>query len=143
LTHAEHGYCLLYPEGYSTVNTSEDQVVLYVDFLLDVAHPKVFIEVGDAGGRDARTLAEEAAGELEAAMPGLSIERTSGLSIGNEPAFVLHNVPAQDISRQVFVVHGDRLYKLTFVPVSEDAGEVYAEMESAYELVMESFRFVD
>jgi hypothetical protein len=143
LASAEHGYCLLYPQGYTTEETSESQVVLYFGSLLDISHPKVFIEVGDAVGQGAEALAEATAAELETAMPGLTVERASGLAIGYEPAFVLDNVPGQDISRQAFVVHGDQLYKLTFVPASDDAGDVYGEMETVYELVTTSFRFVD
>jgi hypothetical protein len=142
-TESDLGLCLLYPEGYSSEKTSENQVVLYVGSLMDVAHPKVFIEIGDASGQDAQTLAEAAATELETAMPGLTIDRSFGLTIGYEPAWVLDNVPGQDITRQVFAVHGSQLYKLTFVPASEDAGDVYVEMESVYELVTRSFRFLD
>jgi hypothetical protein len=135
--------CMLVPEDYSTDTSGENQVTLYVGSLLDVEHPKVFIEIGDAGGQDAQTLAEAAASELEAAMPGLSVERSFGLTMGYEPAFVLDNVPGQDVSRQVFVAHRDQLYKLTFVPASEDAGEVYGQMETLYDLVTKSFRFLD
>jgi hypothetical protein len=142
LTNSDLGFCLLHPEGYSAEDTDENQTVLYVDSLLSVSHPKLFIEVSDAGGQDAQALAEVAAAELEAVMPGLTLGRTFGLSIGYEPAFVLDDVPGQDISRQVFAVQGDRLYRLTFVPASEDAGEVYAEMEGLYGLVTRSFRFL-
>jgi hypothetical protein len=54
----------------------------------------------------------------------------------------LENVPGQDVSRQALVVHGDRVYKLTFVPADQAAGEVYAQMEALYTTVVNSFRFL-
>jgi hypothetical protein len=42
---------------------------------------------------------------------------------------VLDNMPGQDTNRQVVIVHNDRLYKLNFVPVGEDYGDAYRQME--------------
>jgi hypothetical protein len=143
LTESELGFCVLVPEDYDAEKTSERHVVINVGSLLDVDHARVYVEMSEAGGQDAQALAEAAASELEAVMPGLSVERSFGLTMGYEPAFVLDNVPGQDISRQVYAVHGDQLYKLTFVPASEDAGEVFGQMEALYDLVTKSFRFLD
>ena len=42
----------------------------------------------------------------------------------------------------MLVEHGGRLYKLTIAPASEDAGQVYSEMETLFEPVVRSFRFL-
>lgn len=142
LTFEAYSFCLLAPLGYEVAEPAANQVVLYVASLLDVEHPKAFIEVGDAGGRSAEQIAADLAAEVEAGMPGLTVERTFGLTLGYEPAWVLENVPGQDLSRQVLVVRDDRLYKLTFVPASPDAGAVYVEMERLYTTLINSFRFL-
>jgi hypothetical protein len=54
----------------------------------------------------------------------------------------LSNVPGQDLSRQLIFVKDGRLYKLTFVPDDEAAGEVFQEMNVLYELVIDSFSFL-
>lgn len=75
-------------------------------------------------------------------MPGYSVERSSGLHVGYEPAWVLENMPGQEVSRQVIVVHDGRLYKLTFVPADTRADEIYTQIESLYTTVIDSFRFL-
>jgi len=142
LTFEAYNFCLLAPQGYEVAEPTANQVVLYVGSLLDVEHPRAYIAVGEAGGRSAEQIAADLAAEVEAGMPGWTVERTFGLTLGYEPAWVLENVPGQDLSRQVLVVHDDRLYKLTFVPASPDAGAIYAEMEHLYAALINSFRFL-
>ena len=79
---------------------------------------------------------------MQAALPGMPIQYTPDMSLGGEAAVMLDQVPGQDVSRQVLAVYGDRLYKLTFVPANEDAGEVYEKMESLYAVVIDSWRFL-
>lgn len=139
LRNEEHGYCLLYPAGFSTEASTETQTTLFVDSLMNTEDPKLFIEVTDAGGRTAEEIVDEVAAEFGG---GFDIERTFGLLLGGEPASMLDKVPGQDLSRQIFAVHNGRLYKLTFAPSDEAMGEVYTEMEALYELVTESFSFL-
>jgi hypothetical protein len=142
LTYAAYNFCLLSPIGYAVDEPSANRIVLYVGSLLGVEHAKAFIEVSDAGGRAAEQIAADLASELEASMPGYTAELNFGLSVGYEPAWVLEKVPGQDISRQVIVVHDDQLYRLTFVPADVQVGDAYAQMESLYSLVINSFRFL-
>jgi len=137
-----HSYCLLYPAGYSVDQPNENETVIFVGSLLDVEHPKLFVEVTDAGGRTPDEAADELVAEIQQAMPDFEVERTSGLLIGGEPAIQLDNVPGQDLSRQVLTGHQDRLYKLIFVPSDEAAGETYKQMEELYATVIESFDFL-
>lgn len=139
LRNEDHGYCLLYPAGFSTEASTESQTTLFVGSLMDVEHPKLFIEVTDAAGRTAEQIVDELAAEYE---EGFDVERTFGLLLDGEPASMLDKVPGQDLSRQVFAVHDGRLYRLTFVPSDNYMPEVYAEMEALYELAMESFSFL-
>jgi hypothetical protein len=55
---------------------------------------------------------------------------------------VLDNMPGQDTNRQVVIVHNDRLYKLNFVPVGEDYGDAYRQMEDLYTTVIHSWNFM-
>ena len=142
LTYDAYNFCVLHPKGYDVDEGVENQVALYVGSLMDVEHPKAFINVEDAAGRTAEQAADEKVSEIETALPGYAVERTFGLSVGYEPAWVLENVPGQDISRQVFVVHDGQLYTFTFVPADPSAGENFAQMEALYATVVNSFRFL-
>jgi len=136
------GYCLLLPSGYSAEEPSENETAIFTGSLMDVEHARAFIEVQDAAGRTAPQAAEELAADAEAALPGYSVERSFGWTVGYEPAWALENMPGQEISRQVLAVHDGRLYKLTFVPANEDAGERYTQMQSLFTMVINSFRFL-
>lgn len=136
LTIEEHGYCLLYPSGYSVERPSPDETVLVVGSLLNVSEPRVYIEVSDAKGRSV----ESAGDTIVANYPGFEIKRRNA-RIGNQDAVVLDGVPGQDISRQALIVHRGRLYQLTFVPANQDDSEVYAQMDELYQTVIGSLRF--
>jgi hypothetical protein len=142
LTDIAHGYCLAYPAGYEIAQPNPAETVLYVGSLLDVAHPKLFIRVEDARGRTAEQVADDVVSEATGGQSGFIIDRTAGLTLGDEPAVRLDGVPGQDLSRQVIAVHDGRGYRLTFVPDDASQGEVYRAMEALYALVMGSFRFV-
>ena len=116
--------------------------MLYAGSLQDVSHPKLFIQVEDAGGRTAEQVADDVVTEATDGMPGFAIDRPFGVTIGYEPAARLDGVPGQDLSRQVIAVHDGRAYTLVFVPADESQGEVYREMEALYDLVVRSFRFL-
>ena len=133
----DHGYCLLYPSGYSIENPNPEETVLVVGSLLDVSNPRAYIKVTDAEGR---TL-EQVADAVVADFPGFEIARTSA-TIGGQDAVVLDGVPGQDISRQIVIVRDGRMYRLTFVPASEDAGEIYTRMEQFYQMVLDSLSFI-
>ncbi len=137
LRNEEHGYCLLYPAGLEIFNPNENETVLIEGSLLNVEGPRVYILTGDGAGRTAEELADELAAEIPAEF---AIQRTS-LTLDGQPAVVLDNLPGQDMHRMVVVVHGDRAYQFTFVPVGEDYGELSALTERLYETVVNSFRF--
>lgn len=132
------GYCLLYPNGYDVEQPNENETVLVVGSLLNVEQPRAYIEVREAAGRSAAQVAEESVATLPS---GFEVER-AGLTIGGVEAVVLDRMPGQDINRQVVMVHGGRLYILTFALADEAAGDTYQKMEKLYTTVIDSFRFL-
>jgi hypothetical protein len=138
LTDEEHGYCLLYPAGLEVFNPNENETVLIEGSLLNVEGPRVYIRSGDASGRTAEELADELAAEVPEGFP---IQRAS-LTLDGETAVMLDNLPSQDMNRMVVVVHSERSYQFTFVPVGKDYGELSALTEKLYEMVVGSFWFV-
>ena len=133
----EHAYCLLYPTGYTVERPNPEEIVLVVGSLLNVSEPRLYIQVSEAGGR---TL-QQAADAVVADHVGFEIERSSA-TIGGQDAVVLDGVPGQDISQLVLIVYAGRLYQLTFVPASQDAGEAYARMQEFYATATGSIVFL-
>jgi hypothetical protein len=105
---------------------------------MDVEHPKLFINVSEAGDRPLYEIAEELAAGLE----DFENERTFGLLVDGEPAELLGKMPGQDLNRQLLFIHDGRLYTLTFAPDDPAAGDVYEEMEALYQLALSSFNFL-
>ena len=139
LTSEPLGFCVLVPADFSYEEPSATNANFYVGAMQDVAHPKLMVEVTDAGGRTAAEAAEVLLAEFPADM---GIQRTFGDTLGYEPAERLDGVPGQDLGRVLLAVHDDRLYRLTFVPADPAQGAVYAAMEGLFEMVLQSWRFL-
>jgi hypothetical protein len=132
------GFCVLLPADFSYEEPSATNANLFIGSMMDVQHPKLMIDMTEAGGRTAA----EAADALLAEFPDMGIERTFGDMLGYEPAERLDGVPGQDVGRVLLAVHGDRLYRLTFVPADPTQAEVYAAMEELFNMVIQTWRFL-
>lgn len=145
-TNAEDGYCLLLPDGYAvddslTSNDGGGETAVYVDSLQDTAHARLFITVDDAGSRSLEEITAEKEAEI-AQMMGTPAVWAFGYMLDGVPANQFDQVPGQDLSRQVVLVRNGRLITLTFIPDEPAVGDAYAEMETLYNTVMDSFSFL-
>ena len=132
------GFCFLAPADFTFEQPSETNGNLSVGSMMDVAHPKLMIEVTPANGQTATAAADALVAEFE----GFDIPRTFGDTLGYEPADRLDSVPGQDLGRVLLAVHNDRLYRLTFVPADPTQSDVYAQMETLFAQVLATFRFL-
>ena len=135
-----HGYCAAIPTGYSVLYPNPAEIIVWHGSQLDPAPDPVrlYIQVQDAGGRSPAGLADQITAGLGGGFP---VERAD-LALGGEPAVSLNNVPGQDLSRQILTVHGGWAYKLTFVPLDVGQAETRQQLETLYEVVVRSFKFV-
>jgi hypothetical protein len=139
----EGGYCFVYPENYcwfpgqiTTANSfvskeaedaatnrcPNDPLMLHADVVW------VSIQVEPANGQ---TL-EELTANFIAGLEGFGLEMEE-VNLDGETAVQINNMPGQDISRDLLVVHNDQFYQIKFVPA--EANELYAQ-------VTDSFRFL-
>ena len=145
-TNVEDGYCLLLPDGYAvddslTTDTGGAETAVYVDSPQDAAHARLFITAEDAGGQSLDEITTSKAAELEAAIPGYDAAWSFGYMLDGVPANQFDQVPGQDLSRVLVLVKDGRLYTLTFTP-DDPSADAYAEMETLYQTVMDSFSFL-
>jgi hypothetical protein len=138
ITSEAFGYCFVAPADFTYEEPGETNANLFTGSMMDVEHPKLMIEITDAGGKSAATAADELAASFE----GFDIPRTFGDTLGYEPAERLDGVPGQDLGRVLLAAHDDRLYRLTFVPTDPMQTEVYAQMETLFAKVLYTFRFL-
>ena len=133
---AEAGYCFLYP----VENTAFPQNMVVInpngisggDFLPGDA--LVIVSMDAASGHTAAQVADE---KIAEAGKGFNITRTEILIDGKQ-AIVVDGRPAQDPSREVFIVDNDRLYTLYFLPWDPTA-DWFSELEKLYSSVIASF----
>jgi len=145
-TNAEDGFCLLLPDDYAvddslTAEGGGAETAVYVDSPLDVAHARLFITVQDAGGRTLDEISADKKAEIETALPGFEVMWSFGYMLDGVPANQFDQVPGQDLSRQVVLVHDGRVFTLTFIP-DDPSADAYAEMQTLYDLVLDSFSFL-
>lgn len=141
-TNAEDGFCLLLPEKYMVDDTltteNGTETAVFVESLMNTTEPKLFITVEPANGR---TL-EDVTSERQEEFADFEVMFSFGYMLDGVPANQFEQLPGQDLNRQVVLVHNDRFYTLTFVPDDPSMGDIYAEMQTLYDTVMDSFSFL-
>jgi len=140
------GYCLLLPADYQVLEISTEagnnEMAFYLDSIQDATHPRLWIKVTDAKGASLEEATQAHKAELEKGFEGFDIVWSFGYMLDGIPANQFDQVPGQDLSRQLIMVHNDQVYLLTFTPDDPEAGEVYNEMEAMYGMVVDSFSFL-
>ena len=94
----------------------------------------VLVSMEAASGRTAAQVADE---KIAEAGEGFNITRTE-IVIDGKQAIVVDGRPAQDPSREVFLVANDRLYTLYFTPW-DPRTDWFSELEKLYSTVIASF----
>lgn len=156
LTNEADEYCLAYPAGFCQWELSGEDTTIVggktveedpsrcqnEPLLLHGEVAWVSLNAEAANGRSVEQVVEAYETELGVSLAEFGVERLE-TTLDGEAAVLLDGVPGQDLMRRLYAVHDDTLYQLTFVPAGEDRGEQYAEMLALYDLVTESFRFLD
>lgn len=137
------GYCLVLPGGYTILQASsdemEDEMIFYVDSVQDTSHPRLSVKVTEAGNRSLEKITKAYETEIEKGVPGYDVQWSFGYMLDGEPANQFDQVPGQDLSRQVLMVHDGQLFTLTFTPDEPNAGAAYDEMQILYDMVVKTF----
>ena len=138
-TNQDFGFSLSYPTGYEM----QRNYVQTFTFLAPQDTPgerwRGWLEVERGLDQDAGWYANQA--KQENANLGATIT-SSTMEIGGQQAYILGGMPGQDLNRQVFIVYKGLLYHLTFYPDDPQTGAAYQQMETIYEAVINSLRFL-
>ena len=133
-----NGYCLLYPAGYVAEQTSPSEVTLVLGSLMNHTDPRVAIAVEDTAGRTLEQVAEQWLADY--VPPGFAVAQDM-TTVDGVDAFVLDNLPGQDLNRRVAIIHDGRLYSFFFTPLGE-SGAANAALETFYASILDSFHFL-
>ena len=130
----ELGICFSYPQGYTQNPYSDTVEIIGPEIPESDMRGLFWLEKSDSQGRTAEKVADE---EL-AIVPGLNVGRST-VTLGGEPAIVLDGMPGQDLQRRVFIVRGQTLYILAFMPTRSENQAVNDQMEALFTAVTSSW----
>ncbi len=136
-TNAVHGYSMYLPNGLQVTAGAVNQVSIVVPGNLPTL-AVAWIDVEPASGRTTDQVAQAVPTDL--VTQGFTV-RSMVLGLDNAQAYVFDGIPGQDPTRQVFIVHGDTLYRLSFTPDDPQAGQAYQDMEKLYGEIISTFHF--
>ena len=128
------GICFSYPQGYTQVPYN-DTVEIAAPMLPGTDTRGLFwLEISDAYNRTAEVIADQDLTNLASSNVG-----RWNVTLGGEQALVLDGMPGQDAVRNVYIVHDQTLYILTFSPTRSENGAASVQMEILYAAVMSSW----
>ncbi len=140
-TNEDVGFSFLFPSEYHII-ISEDTICLTLaqqdghPSSCDVAN--AFIQNRNADGQTLQEIADQIAKQSNPTIPVL---RTN-IKIGDKNAILLDDVYTYDVLRKAVLIHNGLIVELTFLPWVKSNSE-FARIESLYEIVTDSFRFIE
>jgi hypothetical protein len=138
-TNADFGFSLSYPAGYELESSFPHSVVFLAPQGTSGHRQRGWLTVELASEENAEWYVNRAKEENA----NLGIEITSSVQVlDGHQAYILGQLPGQDLNRQVFIVDNGILYHLTFVPDDPDSVEEYQQMEALYAAIVSSLRFL-
>lgn len=138
LRNEEYGYCFLFPDGYVRLDPLPYEVCLVREGPSMACHgANLIIEVHDALGRTVSQIVDEKIAEH----PRPEIIERVNRTIGGQDAVEVDGLSAVAASRNVFIIHVDRVYDLTFIPWDESEAD-FKSVEALYTTIIDSFTFV-
>ncbi len=139
------GFSVYLPVGYTVHQASESDISINAPQVEGAGHPgNASIHVEPANGRTAEDLAQQAYAEgKELLGEGANIYIVT-LGMDAAAAHVVFGLPGQDMHRQLFMVHNDRLYHMWFYPDEPQHSPVsYAQMETLYAMITNTFTLTE
>jgi hypothetical protein len=130
------GICFSYPKGYSQEPNSETVNIAGPELQSTDTKGRFWLEISEAYDRTAKTIADQ---DMTFAT-GIDVDRWI-TTLDGELAEVLDGMPGQDLQRRVYVVHGQTLYILGFMPTHSENRAATSQMETLYTAVMDSWEW--
>jgi hypothetical protein len=137
-----NSYSLFLPKDDQAIESNATEVLVLAP---GQGHPgegraAAFIFIEPANGRSVEQVVEAVNAEYPS---GFNITVDPPINMDDVKALVVNGLPGQDSNRQLFMVHNDLLYHITFVPDNPQLGDAYQQMEDIYAMIVNTFHFTD
>lgn len=139
----DFGFSLSYPNGYVLEQTFPHSFIFLAPEGTPGERLRGWVEVERNLDQDAEWYFNQAKQEVVNLGAQVSSQVADSMRVvDGQQAYILENMPGQDLNRQVFIVYKGFLYHLFFLPDYPQSGEAYEQMETLYAAVMNSLRFM-
>jgi hypothetical protein len=128
------GLCFSYPQGYTQLPYNDTVEIAAPDLPGSDVKGLFWLEISDAYDRTAEKIADQ---EMTYAS-GVDVGRWT-VTLDGEQAVVLDGMPGQDLQRRVYVVRGQTLNVLAFMPTRSENQAANDQMEALYAAVTSSW----
>ena len=128
------GLCFSYPQGYTQLPYNDSVQIVALDPPGSDVKGLFWLEISDAYDRTVEKIADQ---DMTYAA-GLEVGRWT-VTLDSEQAVVLDGMPGQDLQRRVYVVRGQTLYVLAFMPTRSENQAASDQMEALYDAVTSSW----
>lgn len=135
-TSTTQGYSLNLTENFKVAEITDIETV----FIHISENPEYGISWIITEPAQGRTADEVAQALVTDQVEGINLDTTT-ITLDGEPAVVIKSAPGQYLTRHVYVVHNDTLYKMGLTPDDPQLGEAYGQMDEFYNTIVDTFRF--
>ena len=135
-------FCLLVPVNYAYEEPDENSLTFYSGAVVDADHPRLSIEVHDAGNPTAGELTDDLIRKISDLTGEPVMIRIYTIGDGNTLVKMIDGAPGHEEGRILLVDHDDRRYLLTFSPYDRAQPELTGAMQALIQRVTQSFRFL-
>ncbi len=136
-----HGYTLFMPKGFSVSTPTPEYSVMVGP---EPARVLAYIYLEAANGRTSAAIAQQAVEKAKTEMgANWAVPVPTVMNIEGADAVAIDGFPGQDSNRQLFMVRGDRLYRMVFMPDNPQLGDAYLQMEDAYAMIVNTIHFTN
>jgi hypothetical protein len=132
-----YGYSLYLPKYFEIVEPVVLNDVTFVASSKEHDPAVVWFQTEPANGRTAEQAVNYAVESLE----GDYGVTNRSIMVDGVRGFVAGPMPGQDLTRLVFLVQEDTLYRIMLSPDDPQIPEAYKQMEEAYEMIVKTFKF--
>lgn len=133
------GICLLYPDNFDVFEYGDGigSTLTIPSLMGNHESPVVWLTFELANGRSLEAVTDQRLTDY--AFPET---KSQPITLGNEQASMLDNLPGQDTNRRIVAIHDDLVIDIVIDHIGKNYGVAGEQAEAVYNMITDSFRFI-
>ena len=139
LIDSARGICLLYPDNFDVFEYGDGlgYTLMIPSLMGNHEAPVIWLTFEPANGRSLEEVTDQRLAEY--AFPET---KSQPITLGNEQAAMLDNLPGQDTNRRIVAVQNDSVIDIVIDHIGKNYGAAGEQAEIVYDMIIDSFRFI-